>query len=80
MNVCGASNTNTSQFPYAYFYNPTSLDLSRRTCVKVCPSYINNSLTNIDCYSTGNNQNKCTFDVIVYQNGSFNTTPNTNHN
>jgi hypothetical protein len=56
--------TPTANFSYAYFYNP-SVDLSRRTCVAACPSYVNSSLTNISCYTSGNKQGKCSYDLVV---------------
>jgi len=76
-NVCGGSNTVTKSYPYSYFYNPTTGNLDRRTCVKACPGLNGNSPSNIDCYSAGNNLGKCTYDVIVNSSGQFNTTPTT---
>lgn len=38
-NVCGQKNTITADYPYAYFYNPNTMDLSMRVCTKNCPSF-----------------------------------------
>ncbi len=41
----------------------------------MCPNYDTGSLSNIDCYSAGNNLAKCSYDVVVDKNGSYNATP-----
>jgi hypothetical protein len=78
MDVCGGSNSVTISYPYTYFYNPTTGDLSHRTCVKSCPNYNSGTLSTIDCYIPGNLQGKCSYDATIGQNnGNLNTTVNT---
>ena len=64
-NVCGGKGSYAKDYPYSYFYNPTTGNLDRRTCVKECPNYNSGSLSNIDCFASGNNKGKCTYDVRV---------------
>ena len=64
-NVCGGRASLAMDYPYSYFYNPTTGDLSRRTCIKESTNYDSGSLSTIDCYSAGNNQAKCTYDITV---------------
>ena len=37
--VCGDPNGVAVDYPYAYFFNPTTGDLSNRYCVKQCPYF-----------------------------------------
>ncbi len=69
-NICGQSGTNTADYPYSYLYNPTNY-ISNRVCVKTCPYFSSGSLTTLDCYNM-----TCTYQMVVYSNGSFNVTPN----
>lgn len=46
-NVCGDPNGVAVNYPYAYFFNPTSGDLTNRYCVKQCPYFSSGSLTTI---------------------------------
>lgn len=62
-NQCGLKNSDTADFPYAYFYNPTSL--GNRVCVKNCPVYSNGTLANLDCYNAS-----CTYTAKVKEDGT----------
>lgn len=54
-NICGKSDTVTADYPYAYFYNPTIGDLSKRYCVKECPKLDGaGGITTMTCYNSGN--------------------------
>ncbi len=44
-NVCGLMNSPTADYPYAYLYNPISIN--NRICVKECPFYENGNLKNV---------------------------------
>ncbi len=70
-NICGLTNSPTAAYPYAYFYNPASLN--NRVCVATCPSYTNGTLSNITCYNA-----TCTYTTTVKEdgtpNGSFSNT------
>lgn len=59
-NICGKSNTSTSSYPYAYFFNPTTGNLNNRICVKDCPSYSNGVLSSLNCF-TNANTNSCAY-------------------
>jgi hypothetical protein len=70
-NVCGAPNGVASSYPYAYFFNPTTFDLSNRYCVQSCPSYSSGTLSTLTCY----NQSSCSYSVSIYGNGSYSANP-----
>ena len=73
-NVCGDPNGPAANYPYAYFFNPTTLDLSNRYCVAACPSYSANTLSTLSCY----NQSSCSYAVTIYPNGSYSANPSSN--
>ena len=75
-NVCGGSNSSALNFPYTYFYNPTTGNLDRRTCVVSCPGLNGNSPTPIDCYAAGNNVGDCNYTKTVNSSGQLSGTPN----
>lgn len=71
-NVCGDPNGVAANYPYAYFYNPTSGDLSKRYCVKTCPYFDSTStLTTIECYG----QSSCTYAVTITSSGAYTSNP-----
>lgn len=70
-NACGDPTGPAADYPYAYFYNPTSGDLSNRYCVKTCPYFNSGSLTTISCY----NQGSCTYALTVTSTGSYTVSP-----
>ena len=72
-NICGGKNSSASAYPYVYFYNPISNGLSDRTCVKACPGLTGNTVSAIDCYSAGNNQNSCAYTVTINSSGNVNS-------
>jgi len=69
-NICGMKKTPTEEFPYAYFYNPTTGNLKNRICVKECPSYNNGTLSPLNCFTNPARSN-CTYSAVIAQNGSF---------
>lgn len=71
-NVCGQSGTSTANYPFAYFYNPTTADLSKRVCVTSCPSYVNGTLSTITCYANSNIPS-CAYTKTVKQDGTYST-------
>lgn len=71
-NVCGQSGTSTANYPFAYFYNPTTADLSKRVCVTSCPSYVNGTLSAITCYANSNIPS-CAYTQTVKQDGTYTT-------
>ena len=73
-NACGEPGGAAELYPYAYFFNPTTLDLSNRYCVKACPYFDNSgSLTTIECYGQGS----CNYAVTVDSSGSYSANPST---
>jgi hypothetical protein len=70
-NVCGDPAGVAANFPYAYFFNPTTLDLSNRYCVAACPSYSNGALTTLSCYG----QSSCSYALTILSNGSYSVNP-----
>jgi hypothetical protein len=69
-NVCGDPNGVAANYPYAYFYNPTSLDLSNRFCVQECPYFSSGSLTTLSCYGQ-----TCNYAVTITSTGTYTTNP-----
>jgi len=52
--------------------------LSKRVCVKSCPSYgSSNTLPNLLCYTTPKTAS-CAYTITILPNGSFSGTPNSN--
>lgn len=73
--ICGQTGTKTEAYPYAYFYNPTTKDLSKRVCTKNCPDFDSTgTLSPLQCYTTATVPS-CAYTVTVTQNGSFSSTP-----
>ena len=70
-NVCGDPSGVAANYPYAYFFNPTTLDLSNRYCVDSCPSYSNAALSTLSCYG----QASCSYAVTILANGSYSVSP-----
>ncbi len=70
-NVCGLPGGVAANYPYAYFYNPTTLDLSKRYCVQTCPSFVNGALSTLSCYGQAN----CAYSLTVLASGSYSTSP-----
>ncbi len=70
-NVCGDPDGVAKDYPYAYFFNPTTGDLSNRYCVKECPYFSSGTLTTISCYG----QASCTYAVTISSSGAYNTNP-----
>jgi hypothetical protein len=67
--VCGEPGSLTESYPYAYFYNPTSLDLSKRYCVKTCPDRSTGALpATLDAYPTA-----VTFAITISSTGTPST-------
>ena len=77
-NACGQSNSAARDYPFSYFWNPTTDNLDNRVCVKGCPQYNNGQLSTVDCYLNGV-VTSCTYDVIVQEDGNYpsGTTPTT---
>ena len=70
--ICGDPGGVAEAYPYAYFYNPTTLDLSNRYCVQSCPYFDSTgSLTTLSCYG----QSNCSYVVTVDSSGSYTTNP-----
>lgn len=69
--ACGDPSGVAASYPYAYFYNPTSGDLSNRYCVASCPYYSSGSLTTISCYG----QVSCTYALTVTTTGTYSVNP-----
>ena len=72
-NQCGLPGGAAEAYPYAYFYNPTTLDLSNRYCVQSCPSFSSGSLSTISCY----NQSSCNYAVTIDSSGAYSVSPTT---
>ena len=70
--ICGEPGGVAETFPYAYFYNPTTFDLSNRYCVKECPYFSSGSLTTLNCYGGA-----CTYTVTIDSSGAYSTSPST---
>jgi hypothetical protein len=71
-NVCGEPGGAAESYAYAYFFNPTTLDLSNRYCVKACPSFdASGTLTAIECYG----QASCAYVVTIDSSGSYSANP-----
>ena len=68
---CGDPKGLAASFPYAYFYNPTTADLSNRYCVKECPFFSSGALTTLSCYG----QATCTYDLSVTSTGTYSVNP-----
>lgn len=62
-NVCGITGTDSADYPFAYFYNPTSTSL--RVCVKECPIYENGNLKDVSCYNAN-----CTYTIKIKEDGT----------
>lgn len=69
-NVCGDPSGVAANYPYAYFYNPTSLDLSNRFCVASCPYFSSGSLTTLSCYGQ-----TCNYAVTITSSGTYTVNP-----
>lgn len=69
--VCGDPSGPAASYPYAYFYNPTTMDLSNRYCVTECPYFSNGALTTLSCYG----QASCAYAVTVTSSGTYSTNP-----
>jgi hypothetical protein len=70
--ICGQSGTLTENFPLAYFYNPTTGDLSKRICVAACPAYTaNGTLTALNCFTTPQ-LSSCSYTITVKLDGTYN--------
>lgn len=69
--ACGDPAGPAVNYPYAYFFNPTTLDLSNRYCVMQCPSYSGGSLTTISCYGQAN----CAYAVTITSSGTYSANP-----
>lgn len=75
-NICGKTGTSTETYPFAYFYNPTTMDLSKRTCVAACPSYTSSgTLTALPCFPTPQLPN-CSYTITVRPDGTYNKSGN----
>jgi hypothetical protein len=75
--ICGQSGTATANYPYAYFYNPSTMDLTNRVCVTSCPSYSSSgTLSSLTCYSNPNLPS-CAYTITVKQDGTYNISRNT---
>lgn len=72
-NICGKTNSSTEAYPYAYFFNPTTVNLNNRICVKECPSYSNGNLSALDCF-TNNVTTSCAYTARINEDGTFNAT------
>lgn len=73
-NICGQTPATVS-YPYSYFYNPTTSDLSNRVCVKSCPTFDSSgTLTTLDC-KTNSKIDHCTYDSSVGKDGKMSGTP-----
>jgi hypothetical protein len=72
-NICGGTNSSAVNYPYSYFYNPKSLDLSNRICVSSCPSYNNNTLSTLNCF-TNPSVSSCAYTMTILQDGSASKT------
>ena len=71
--ICGEPGGVAELFPYAYFFNPTTLDLSNRYCVVTCPSFDStNTLSTLNCYGT-----TCTYALTIDSTGSYSVNPTT---
>ena len=70
--VCGEPGGVAEAYPYAYFYNPTTYDLSNRYCVTQCPYFSGGSLTTLSCYGTS-----CSYAVTIDSSGSYSSAPST---
>lgn len=70
-NACGDPTGVAADYPYAYFYNPTSGDLSNRYCVKQCPYFSGGALTTISCYG----QASCTYALTITSSGAYSVSP-----
>lgn len=72
IDICGQPGTVTADFPYVYFYDPTTLDLSLRYCVDQCPSYQSGALTPsaLNTYAGA-----VAFTITIDQTGTYSGTP-----
>lgn len=69
--ACGDPSGVAANYPYAYFYNPTSGDLSNRYCVTSCPYFSSGSLTTVTCYG----QASCTYALTITSSGTYSVNP-----
>lgn len=69
--VCGDSTGPAANYPYAYFFNPTTLDLTNRYCVTQCPSFSNGALTTLSCYG----QASCNYALTITSTGTYSVNP-----
>jgi hypothetical protein len=70
-NACGDPTGPAANYPYAYFYNPTTGDLTNRYCVDACPYFSGGSLTTINCY----NQADCSYALTITSSGAYSVSP-----
>lgn len=69
--ACGDPSGVAKDYPYSYFFNPTSGDLSNRYCVKECPYFSNGAITTIDCYG----QASCNYALTITTSGTYTVNP-----
>jgi hypothetical protein len=69
--VCGEPGGVAENFPFAYFFNPTSADLTNRYCVDVCPTFVSGTLTTINCYGVGS----CIYALTITSTGTYTVNP-----
>jgi hypothetical protein len=69
--ACGDPTGPAANYPYAYFYNPTTGDLTNRYCVTSCPYFSGGSLTTLSCY----NQGSCTYALSITSSGTYSLNP-----
>lgn len=69
--ACGDPTGPAANYPYAYFFNPTTGDLSNRYCVTACPYFSSGALTTLTCY----NQANCAYALTVTSSGAYSVSP-----
>lgn len=69
--ACGDPSGLAADYPYAYFYNPTTGDLTNRYCVQSCPYFSGGALTTLTCY----NQANCAYAVTITSSGAYSASP-----
>jgi hypothetical protein len=64
-NICGQQGSLAVDYKFSYFYNPSTLNLDNRVCVKVCPSYGDSTtLSTVDCFINGV-VTDCNYDITI---------------